>query len=267
MRRQPVAFALIDSAFLADSKWRKLRTRLPDPRDFNSAVGAYLIALTAARRNGLPEIDVAEEVEDATFLPDLVAVGLLTPNGLPEKPFREWAPRRPSYPSDLAPSAPNAPSAPTTPARKSSTPLPSYPLNSTNGEVRPLASDGLTLDDDAIHGLEDRTGRPASVAGFKQLSEYDRLVQDHGLQAVLDTFDRIREGKTMTARQLVWPAVKLLEPFPDVRVDPSEAVAEVQNTRNRRVAEEVWRRREEAYRWTGHWEEEWGDPPAERTVQ
>lgn len=130
MRRQPVAFALIDAAFLADSKFRGLRRRLPEPRDFNSAVGAWLIVLTSARRNGLPEVDAAEEAEDATFLPDLIAVGLLVPTGIPEKPFRAWAPARPKYPSDLAPSAPdvpNAPVAPFPPPDSVSTPFTSLP--------------------------------------------------------------------------------------------------------------------------------------------
>lgn len=123
MRRQPVAFALVDAAFLADSKWRALRRRLSDPRDFQSAVGAWLIVLTAARRNGLPDLDINEEAEDVTFIPDLIAVGLLTEAGVPEKAFRGWAPRRPSYPSDLAPSAPNVPNATNTPADKPSTPF------------------------------------------------------------------------------------------------------------------------------------------------
>ena len=102
MRRQPVAFALIDAAFLADSKFRGLRRRLPEPRDFNSAVGAWLIVLTSARRNGLPQVDAADEAEDSTYLPDLIAVGLLTEEGIPEGPFKAWAPARPKYPSDMA---------------------------------------------------------------------------------------------------------------------------------------------------------------------
>lgn len=114
MRRQPVAFALVDAAFLADTKFRKLRRRLSEPRDFNSAVGAWLIVLTAARRNGLPDVDAADEAEDDTFLPDLIAVGLLTPTGIPDKPYRAWAPSRPKFPSDAnAPDAPSATDAPT----------------------------------------------------------------------------------------------------------------------------------------------------------
>lgn len=134
MRRQPVAFALIDAAFLADTKWRALRRRLPDPTQYNSAVGAWLIVLTAARRNGLPDVDAVDEAEDPTYIPDLVAVGLLTETGIPDKPFRAWAPARPKYPSDLAPSAPKAPNAtdtPFPPPTSVSTPFPSTLIPST----------------------------------------------------------------------------------------------------------------------------------------
>jgi hypothetical protein len=130
MRRQPVAFALIDAAFLADSKFRKLGRRLPDPTAFNSALGAWLRILTAARRNGLPTVDAHEESEDPTYLPDLIAVGLLTETGIPEKPYRAWAPARPKYPSDFASNVPNVPSAPNAPQvlpGAPSTPFPSTP--------------------------------------------------------------------------------------------------------------------------------------------
>jgi len=136
MRRQPVAFALIDAAFLADSKFRGLRRRLPEPRDFNSAVGAWLIVLTSARRNGLPQVDAADEAEDETFLPDLMAVGLLEETGIPEKPFRAWAPARPKYPSDVATDAPkvtSAPVAPFPPPDSASTPFPSTLIPSSRG--------------------------------------------------------------------------------------------------------------------------------------
>jgi len=136
MRRQPVAFALIDAAFLADSKFRGLRRRLPEPRDFNSAVGAWLIVLTSARRNGLPQVDAADEAEDSTYLPDLIAVGLLTEEGIPEGPFKAWAPARPKYPSDIAPVAPKvttAPVAPFPPSNSVSTPFTSTLIPSSKG--------------------------------------------------------------------------------------------------------------------------------------
>lgn len=79
--------------------------------------------------------------------------------------------------------------------------------------------DGLpNLDKAAIRALEERTGHTASQAGDKQLNEYDRLVGDHGLPATLAAFDTVRAGKRMTARQLVWGAVRVLEPFVDPKL-------------------------------------------------
>jgi hypothetical protein len=94
-RRQAVAFFLGDAAFLADTKFRALSRRLPDPDDFNSAVGAWFIALAAARRNGRPEIDVAAE-SASRFVGDLVAAGLLSETGFHAQPFVEWSPKSPT---------------------------------------------------------------------------------------------------------------------------------------------------------------------------
>lgn len=117
------------------------------------------------------------------------------------------------------------------------------------------------LDRPAIEALEDRTGHLWSQAGERQLSEYDRLVGDHGLDAVLGAFDAVRDGKRLTARQLIWPAMKLLEPFATIKVVEDDGAAERAAIKARRVQEETWRRREESYRFTGQWEAEWGEPP------
>lgn len=94
-----------------------------------------------------------------------------------------------------------------------------------------IAREGLpNLDTEAIRALEHRTGRPAQVAGDKQLTEYDRLIEDHGLEKVLSAMDRLANGQPMTARQLVWGAMKVLEPM----VDPRKAQeAELQEERDR----------------------------------
>jgi hypothetical protein len=94
VRRTSAAFFLGDLAFLSDPKFRALARRLPDPDDFNSAVGAYWIALAAARRNGNPEMDIKRET-DSRFIGDLEAVGLLTETGFPPDPFDEWKPLSP----------------------------------------------------------------------------------------------------------------------------------------------------------------------------
>jgi len=81
------------------------------------------------------------------------------------------------------------------------------------------ARDGLAnLDRDALAALETASGHPASMAGDKTLNEYDRLVGDHGLPAVVAAFGGLANGKRLTARQLVWGAVKVLEPFISDRV-------------------------------------------------
>ena len=90
MRTTPVAFFLGDAAFMADSKFRALYRRLPSEDDFNSAVGAFFVALAAARRNGIPELDVAAET-GSRFVPDLLAVGLICETGFKAGPFKAWA--------------------------------------------------------------------------------------------------------------------------------------------------------------------------------
>lgn len=95
-----------------------------------------------------------------------------------------------------------------------------------------IARDGLpNLDRAALDALEECTGELASQAGEKQLGEYDRLVGRHGLTATLQAFGTVRGNKRMTARQLVWGAVKVLEPF----VDGKAAVKDEQADADRRA--------------------------------
>lgn len=105
-------------------------------------------------------------------------------------------------------------------------------------ETSQPAREGLpNLDRPALDALEQRTGHVASQAGERQLSEYDRLVGDHGLAPVLAAFDAVSGGTRMSARQLVWGAVKVLEPFVEpVRADPAtERQAERDNGLQRRL--------------------------------
>lgn len=78
--------------------------------------------------------------------------------------------------------------------------------------------DGLpNLTPEAITALEERTGRTVGQAGERQLSEYDELIESHGLEAVCAAMDSLANGKPLSARQLVWGAMKLLEPMIDTR--------------------------------------------------
>ena len=105
-------------------------------------------------------------------------------------------------------------------------PMHATPSNATHSNAEhiarasaPTPMDGWpNLDRDAMEALEERTGQPWSQAGDRQLLEYDRLIGTHGLGRVLQAFDAVRAGRTMTARQLVWPAVKALEPFPSAEI-------------------------------------------------
>jgi hypothetical protein len=107
----------------------------------------------------------------------------------------------------------------------------------------PTARDGLpSLDHDAIAALEDRTGQIWSQAGEKQLGEYDRLVGTHGLVKVIAAFDAVSRGTKMTARQLIWPALRILEPFPDLAVVEKEDDAEHAAIATRRSVENTQRR-------------------------
>jgi hypothetical protein len=115
------------------------------------------------------------------------------------------------------------------------------------------------LTTDAIAALERLTGRSWSRAGQRQLDEFDELVGDHGLPAVVAAMEQAGGGKALTARQLVWPAMKALEPFPDPKAvqQAVNGAAESQAVRRR-----VRRTHEELYRTTGRWDPAWGDPPS-----
>lgn len=78
-----------------------------------------------------------------------------------------------------------------------------------------VARSGLpNITDEAVTFLEGLTHRPIVTAGDKQLTEYDRHIGDHGFTAVVKAYQKV--AKTMrspTARQVVWSARNVLEPF------------------------------------------------------
>lgn len=215
MRRQSVAFFLGDVGFLSDPKFRALARRLPDPDDFNSAVGAFFIALAAARRNGLPEIDVDTET-DSRFVADLRAVGLLAGAGFPEKAFKGWAPSRRPRPSEAASSdaevrrdAPsvsngdeNAGSA------VSSTPLPSTPIESVEGGAG--GDPPLTQ---VVDYIEDRSGRPwHSRPGSKVWDTLTADIADFGADRIIAEMT-VLTGHRPDHGQLVFGASRRLHPI------------------------------------------------------
>lgn len=93
-----------------------------------------------------------------------------------------------------------------------------YPVSRTpvSPEPAPLAREGLPhIDDEAVRFLEGLTGRPVLTAGQKQLTEYDRQIETHGLANVITAYRKV--AKTMRgtpqARQVIWSALRVLEPF------------------------------------------------------
>ena len=134
--------------------------------------------------------------------------------------------------------------------------------DSDSGSLARAREDGLPHIDEATAKLiEELTGRTVLQGGAKQLTELDRLIEDHGPEAVQAALRRVAEGhEHLTARQLVWPAMKLLEPMPDGKeLAKAEHSAET-GKREDRILESMWRARIlEDYRWTGYWEPSW--PP------
>lgn len=130
------------------------------------------------------------------------------------------------------------------------------------GRAEHTAREGLPhLDEEAIRMLEEVTGRPWSLAGDKQLGEYDRLVGDHGLAAVAGAFTAVADGKQLTARQLIWPAMKLLEPMPGV---PNPREGEIEDERRKQAERKETERhakRLEYFSVTGKWDPNFGPEP------
>lgn len=78
------------------------------------------------------------------------------------------------------------------------------------------ARDGLShIDDEAVRFLEGLTGRAIRTAGDKQLAEYDRQIEEHGLAEVINAYRKVAKTMRSTpqARQVVWSALRILEPF------------------------------------------------------
>lgn len=264
MRRTGAAFFLGDTAFLSDSKFRKLARRLTDPDDFNSAVGAYWIALAAARRNGRRELDLDTET-GSRFLDDLRAVGLLEADGFREEPFDAWAPKSPQVVAGQAraasgkrdergrmlPAYASVTSAldPLGELVQPSLPIPSLPINSTEEE----SPRGETDDDlwQLYRGLTKAvTIKPAA------LDWLDRIESTYGLAPAAKVL-RDEHGKDSNPGTLLSRV--------NGRLEAEARKAETNGAAAKRADakyEKVMARRLDEYRWTGKWHEEWGPEPS-----
>ena len=78
-----------------------------------------------------------------------------------------------------------------------------------------LAREGLPhITPEAQSLIEELSGRTMLTAGDRQLTEFDRQLEAHGFAKVNAAYRRVAAGiKNPTARQLVWSALRVLEPF------------------------------------------------------
>lgn len=101
----------------------------------------------------------------------------------------------------------------------SDAPVPRTPYTS---NPDPLSRGLPHISDEVAAVLEEVTGRSILQAGVRQLSELDRLCEDHGAAVVIGAMRTVADGKTLTARQVVWPTMKYLEPIPATPKPPEE---------------------------------------------
>jgi len=275
VRRTGAAFFLGDTAFLSDARFRKLLRRLPDPDDFNSAVGAWFIALAAARRNGRPELDVETET-GSRFLDDLRAVGLLTEAGFRPEPFEAW---KPMTPQQVAAGKARAASGSRGEDGKfllagtsaldtldqrvqPSTLVKSAQLTSTQttegvqgGPLGMTEAEAHLLSDIGHHGAFIRPDSPLGIRLFQ-------LIDRRGIEAVRAEFDAmVAVADRLSDRQWVLGLENRLEKIPTNHDAVAEDVAERDAVAERRKWEQVQKRRLERFRFTGQWPAEFGPEP------
>lgn len=106
----------------------------------------------------------------------------------------------------------------------------------------PLARDGLPhITTEAQRLIEGLTGKPIRTAGDRQLTEYDRQLETHGLPAVTTAYRLVSERiKNPTGRQLVWSALRVLEPFTtpqDIAKAESNGASKAELERTRKLIE------------------------------
>lgn len=96
-----------------------------------------------------------------------------------------------------------------------------YPVSVTPDS---LAREGMLphIDPDLASAIERLTGRSVLAGGAATLAELDRLAEDHGTVPVVAALEAVAHGQRMTLRQLVWPAMKTLEPFAAVPKPPED---------------------------------------------
>ena len=243
MKRQAVAFCLVDVAFMADPKFLALARRLPDDDDLNSAIGAFFRALAAARRNGVPDLDIQAET-GSRFIPDLVAVGLLNATGFNGGPFKDWGPSAKPQQARAgrarAASAVRSPGGTFTSAtsgdqrageRWSAGPASIHTPLSTNGRDEiPGENDGEKNDGESVLGEDDpRWADGPEAPALQWLAHHGvigvdkiglqrdliNLVKSRDCPTVIAMFETLaRDPDVRTASQFIWGADRALNRTP-----------------------------------------------------
>jgi hypothetical protein len=117
-----------------------------------------------------------------------------------------------------------------------------YPVPRTPVAPEPISREWDHIDDDTIALIVELTGRPIAVAGLRQLVELGRQVADHSKDKVVKAYRKAASAYPTkpTARQLVWSARNILEPFAtpkDIKaVEAQERESEERRAHENRVA-------------------------------
>lgn len=242
-RDEGFAIADVDTSLFDDAKVKRLwRLVQPDAALMATAMTLFEAVRLASWRAGqrVPAEDAAPiwMPDPAPAIEALVGVGLLDTDGLiPPKTWSSWyeaafarrersryqwrerQARRRARDVDVTgpsrePSVPSVPSArPHTPPRAYEAPPPDFVR-----EGLPHLAFAAAV----VEVGEHITGRGILAAGDKQLTELDRLVERHGIDDVVASMRLVAGDGRLEWRQLVWAAMKQLEPIPD-RVKPEDA--------------------------------------------
>ena len=88
---------------------------------------------------------------------------------------------------------------------------------------------------------ESITGHGILSAGDRQLTELDRLCEDHAAADVVEAMSAVAGGGRKSWRQLVWDTTKRLEPFSDGRGTEDDEIDRLVAQTNREYAEQKGR--------------------------
>lgn len=199
-RKRATGFALMDTAFAADSKFVRLSRRAHTPTDYAAAVGVYWLILADARRNR----DRCVNWDDFSEYPDEIAalkdVGLLGDDGFNGPSFERWAPAYKSpWDAQRNGTQGNAEVPEGTQATPTSTQLTSTQLRSVpfDDDVLPNETDSATIAARALIDGGRWLGDREWVTAFDEMdrrytSEWVQAEIQPAVQAVMERTGKVR---------------------------------------------------------------------------